>query len=66
MSEREFYISIIPDVAELIENLKGLPKEDQEKIKEKMISMCKDIPAAYKFTKKLWIYIDICLKEGAA
>ncbi len=66
MTEREFYISIIPDVAELIENLKVLPKEDQEQIKEKMMDACAGRPAAQKFMEKLWITIGSCLKEGAA
>ena len=66
MTEREFYISIVPDVAELILYLKRLPRKDQEQIKEKMMNVCAGRPAAQKFMEKLWITIDSCLKEGAA
>lgn len=65
MTEREFYISIVPDVAEIVLYLKRLPKEDQEQIKEEMMNACAGRPAAQKFMEKLWITIGLCLKEGA-
>ena len=64
MTEREFYISIIPDIAELIVYLKRMSKEEQKQIEDEMKKAYKDNPVAYKFMKKMWITINNCLKEG--
>ncbi|WP_270853476.1 hypothetical protein [Roseburia hominis] len=66
MTEREFYISIIPDVAEMIVYLKKIPEEGQEQIKQEMMAACKDRPGALKFIEKLWIVIESCLNNDIA
>lgn len=58
MTEREFYISIIPEVAELITYLKRISKEDQKQVKKEMINACKERPDALGFMEKLWITIE--------
>ena len=58
MTEREFYISIIPAVAELITYLKRISKEDQKQVKKEMINACKERPDALRFMEKLWITIE--------
>ncbi|WP_301899835.1 hypothetical protein [Roseburia hominis] len=63
MTEREFYISIIPDLAELIVELRDLCQEEREQIKEEMLNNCKIRPQAYRMIEKLWIVIDSQLKE---
>lgn len=37
MSEREFYISIIPDIAELIVLLRDMSQQERTQIKDEMI-----------------------------
>lgn len=66
MTEREFYISIIPNVAELIVYLKRMSKEKQRQIKQEMLVACKDRPVALNFMKKLWIVIESYLNEDKA
>ena len=66
MSEREVYISIIPDVAELIVYLKRLSREEQEQVKSEMIKGCESMQQAFEFIKKLWIVIEMQLKEESA
>lgn len=66
MSEREFYISIIPDVAELIVYLKRLSREEQGQVKSEMIKGCESRQQAFEFMKKLWIVIEMQLKEESA
>ena len=66
MSEREFYISIIPDVVELIVYLKRLSREEQEQVKSEMIKGCESMQQAFEFIKKLWIVIEMQLKEESA
>ncbi len=63
MTEREFYISIIPDLAELIAQLRDVRQEERESIKNEMLNNCKDRPQAYRMMGKLWIVIDSQLKE---
>lgn len=66
MTEREFYVSIIPDVAEIIVYLSRISKEDQQQIKQEMMAACKDRPVALNFMKKLWIVIESCLNDEMA
>lgn len=66
MSEREFYISIIPDVAEVIALLRNVPKNEKEQIKLEMINNCKGRPDALRFMKKLWVIIESYLKDVVA
>lgn len=61
MTERELYISIIPDLAEAIVYLKRLPREEQEKIKNEMLSNCENSSQALEFAKKIWIVIETYL-----
>ena len=63
MSEREFYISIIPDIAELIVLLRDLSQQERTQIKDEMIKNCKSIPQACKFMGKLWTIIEAQLIE---
>lgn len=63
MSEREFYISIAPKVAELIAQLQDTCREDRESIKNEMLNNCKYRPQAYRMMEKLWIVIELQLKE---
>ena len=63
MSEREFYISIIPDLAELIVLLRDVSQQERTQIKDEMIKNCEGRPQAYKFMKKLWIVIEAQLIE---
>lgn len=53
MTERELYVSIIPDVAEIIVYLNRISKEDQQQIKQEMMAAWKDRPVALNFMKKL-------------
>lgn len=64
MSEREFFISIIPDVAETIVLLQNVSKNEQEQMKQEMLNNCKDRPDALRFVKKLWITIENFLDEA--
>ncbi|MFR7959682.1 MAG: hypothetical protein ACLU6P_04315 [Roseburia intestinalis] len=41
MSERELYISIIPDIAELIVLLRDMSQQERTQIKDEMIKNCK-------------------------
>ena len=66
MTEREFYISIIPNVTELIVYLKRMSKEKQRQIKQEMLVACKDRPVALNFMKKLWVVIESYLNEDMA
>ena len=63
---RILYVSIIPDVAEIIVYLNRISKEDQQQIKQEMMAACKDRPVALNFMKKLWIVIESCLNDGMA
>nr|DAU36370.1 MAG TPA: hypothetical protein [Caudoviricetes sp.] len=63
MSEREFYISIIPDLAELIVLLRDVSQQERTQIKDEMIKNCEGRPQAYEFMKKLWIIIEAQLIE---
>lgn len=58
MTEREFYISIIPDVAKLVVYLKNTSKEEREQIKEETINACSERPGALRFMRKLWIVME--------
>ena len=63
MTEREFYISIVPNLAELIVQLRDVHREEREQIKNEMLNNCKVQPQAYRMMKKLWIVIESQLKE---
>lgn len=63
MSEREFYISIIPDLAELIVLLRDVSQQERTQIKDEMLKNCEGRPQAYRMMEKLWIVIDSQLKE---
>lgn len=63
MTEREFYISIIPELNELIAYLKDLCPADRESIKIAMMNGCKKCPQAYRMMRKLWNIIELNLKE---
>lgn len=65
MSEREFYISIIPDIAELIVLLRDVSQQERTQIKDEMIKNCKSRPQACEFMKKLWTVIETQLTEKA-
>ena len=62
MTEREFYISIVPEISELIVLLRDVSSEDREEIKREMLNNCKARPQAVRFMKKLWIGIDTQLQ----
>nr|DAJ23543.1 MAG TPA: hypothetical protein [Caudoviricetes sp.]DAJ55965.1 MAG TPA: hypothetical protein [Caudoviricetes sp.] len=62
MTEREFYISIVPEISELIVLLRDVSSEDREEIKREMLNNCKARPQAFRFMKKLWIGIDTQLQ----
>lgn len=64
MSEREFYISIVPDVAEAIVLLRNVSKNEREQIKQEMLNNCKRRPDALKFMKKLWVIIELYLNDA--
>lgn len=49
MSERELYISIIPDIAELIVLLRDMSQQERTQIKDEMIKNCKSSLQACKF-----------------
>ena len=63
MTEREFYISIIPELAELIVYLSYLCPADRNSIKIVMKKECKKIPQAYRMIRTLWNVIELNLKE---
>lgn len=63
MTEREFYISIVPNLAELIVQLRDVHQEEREQIKNEMLNNCKTQPQAFRMMKKLWIVIESQLKE---
>ena len=63
MTEREFYISIIPELAELIVYLSYLCPADRNSIKIVMMKECKKIPQAYRMIRTLWNVIELNLKE---
>lgn len=63
MTEREFYISVIPKLAELIVLLKDVAPEEKEEIKQEMLNNCKNSPQAVKLMEKFWIVIDTQLQE---
>ena len=62
MTEREFYISIAPEMSELIVLLHDVAPEEKEKIKSETLNNCKARPQAYSFMKKLWMVIDTQLQ----
>ena len=64
MSEREFYISIVPDVAEAIVLLRNVSKNEREQIKQEMLNNCKSRPDALKFMEKLWVIIESYLNDA--
>ena len=53
MTEREFYISIVPEISELIVLLRDVSPEDREEIKREMLNSCKARPQAFRFMEKL-------------
>lgn len=63
MTEREFYMSIIPDLAELIVLLRDVGQQERTQIKDEMIKNCEDRPQACGLMKKLWIVIEAQLIE---
>lgn len=63
MSEREFYISIIPDIVELIVLLRDMSQQERTQIKDEMIKNCKSSLQACKFMEKLWTIIEAQLIE---
>lgn len=63
MTEREFYISVIPELAELIVLLKDVAPEEKEEIKQETLNNCKDRPQALKIMEKCWMVIDTQLQE---
>lgn len=63
MTERELYVSIIPDVAEIIVYFNRISKEDQQQIKQEMMAACKDRPVALNFMKKLWSVMELYLND---
>lgn len=63
MTEREFYISVIPKLAELIVLLKDVAPEEKEEIKQETLNNCKDRPQVLKIMGKCWMVIDTQLQE---
>lgn len=63
MTEREFYISIIPELAELIVYLSYLCPADRNSVEIEMLKSCKNNPQAFKMMRKLWNTIRLQLKE---
>lgn len=63
MSERELYISIIPDIAELIVLLRDMSQQERTQIKDEMIKNYKSSLQACKFMEKLWTIIETQLIE---
>ena len=63
MTEREFYISIIPELAELIVYLSYLCPADRNSVEIEMLKSCKNNPQAFKMMRKLWNTIRSQLKE---
>lgn len=63
MSEREFYISIVPDVAKAIVLLRNVSKNEREQIKQEMLNNCKRRPDALRFMEKLWVIIESYLND---
>ncbi len=63
MTEREFYISIIPELAELIVYLSYLCPADRNSVEIEMLKGCKNNPQAFKMMRKLWNTIRSQLKE---
>lgn len=63
MTEKEFCISIIQKLAELIVLLKNVTPEEKEKIKQETLNNCKDRPQALKIMEKCWMVIDTQLQE---
>lgn len=62
MTEREFYISIVPEISELIVLLRDVSPEDREEIKREMLNNCKARPWAFGFMEKVWIVIETQLR----
>lgn len=62
MTEREFYISIVPEISELIVLLRDVAPEEKEEIKREMLDNCKARPQASRLMEKLWIVIDTQLQ----
>lgn len=63
MTEREFYISIIPELAELIVYLSYLCPADRNSVEIEMLKGCKKRPQAYRMMRKIWNIIRSQLKE---
>ena len=53
MSERELYISIIPDIAELIVLLRDMSQQERTQIKDEMIKNCKSSLQACQLIEKV-------------
>ena len=63
MTEKEFCISIIPELARLIILFKDVTPEEKEEIKQETLNNCKDRPQALKIMEKCWMVIDTQLQE---
>lgn len=63
MTEREFCISIIPELAELIVYLSYLCPADRNSVEIEMLKSCKKRPQAYRMMRKIWNIIRSQLKE---
>ena len=68
MSERELYISIIPDIAELIVLLRDMSQQERTQIKDEMIKNCKkmcirDRPHIVGCFLPCGLSIKVCLKR---
>lgn len=66
MTEREFYISVAPEISELIVLLRDATPEEKEKIKRETLNNCKVRPQAFRLMKKLWMVIDTQLQATHA
>lgn len=63
MTEREFLISIIPQIAELIVYLENLTVSEREDIKAEMLRACDNRPDAYRTMNNMWLIIEAQLEN---
>lgn len=67
MSEKDLFIQFIPQIAELIVEIKKMTSERYEEFKREWMEEVKiNAPSAVEFMKKVLIVIDTYLQEEGA
>lgn len=70
MSERSLFVELIPQIAEMVVEVRKMPQERYEQFKREHLEECeRRYPKTLEFAKKILIVVDACLGEqgeGAA